>query len=64
MCEFKVILDGAQVAEDVVYARAEGGNVVLRDILGKSITLKDAKINEVNIITTRMILTRTQTKEA
>ena len=64
MCEFKVILDGAQVAEDVVYARAEGGNVVLRDILGKSITLKDVKIYEVNVLTTRMILTRTRTAEA
>jgi predicted RNA-binding protein len=64
MCEFKIILDGVQVAEDVVYAKADRGNVILRDILGKSITLKDAKINEVNIITTRMILTRTQTKEA
>ena len=64
MCEFKVILDGAQVAEDVVYARAEGGNVVLRDILGKSITLKDVKIYEVNVLTTRMILTRTRTTEA
>ena len=64
MCEFKVILDGAQVAEDVVYARAEGGNVVLRDILGKSIALKDVKIYEVNVLTTRMILTRTRTTEA
>ena len=64
MCEFKVILDGAQVAEDVVYTRAEGGNVVLRDILGKSITLKDVKIYEVNVLTTRMILTRTRTTEA
>lgn len=64
MCEFKIILDGTQVAEDVVYARAEGKNVVLRDILGKSITLRDAKINEVNVLTTRMILTRTRTTEA
>ena len=59
MCEFKIILDGAQVAEDVVYARAEGKNVVLRDILGKSITFQDVVINEVNVLTTRMTLTRT-----
>ena len=59
MCEFKIILDGAQVAEGVVYARAEGKNVVLRDILGKSITFQDVVINEVNVLTTRMTLTRT-----
>ena len=63
MCEFKVMLDGAQVAEDVVYAKADGGNVVLRDILGKSITFKDVIINEVNVLTTRMTITRTTTIE-
>jgi len=52
------------VAEDVVYVRAEGENVVLRDILGEYYTIKGATINEVNALTTRIILKRTQTKEA
>lgn len=64
MCEFKIMLESAQVAEDVVYVGAEGGNVVLRDILGESYTIKGATINEVNVLTTRIILKVTQTMEA
>ena len=56
MCEFKVFLDGDQVMDDVLYARAEGGKVVLRDVIGMEKVIEGAEIVEVNVIGTRLIL--------
>ena len=58
MCEFKVILDGVKVAEDVVYARVEGRRITVRDILGKPTVLDGARIVEVDVASTRLVLTR------
>lgn len=58
MCEFKVYLDGEKVAEDVIYARVEGRRVTVRDILGKPVVLDGAKIVEIDVMTTRMVLSR------
>jgi len=56
MCEFKVFLGGEKVAEDVVYAKQEKGKVVLRDIIGSSLTFDEAEIIEVDVMTTRLVL--------
>ena len=56
MCEFKVFLEGKQVAEDVIYARQEEGRVIIRDILGEPRAFNDVKIVEVNVMTTRLLL--------
>jgi predicted RNA-binding protein len=58
MCEFKVFLDGAQVAEDVIYARQEKGKVILRDIMGEPRTFEGVEIVEVDVLSTRLILGR------
>jgi predicted RNA-binding protein len=58
VCEFKVYLDGEKVAEDVIYARVEGRRVTVRDILGKPVVLDGAKIVEIDVMTTRMVLSR------
>ena len=58
MCEFKVFLDGEKVTEDVVYAWVEGKNVTVRDILGKPVVLEGVKIKEIDVMTTRLVLTR------
>lgn len=57
MCEFKVFLDGKQVAEDVVFAKVSEGNIVLRNILGESVELENCVIAEVNVPFEKLILT-------
>ena len=56
MCEFKVFLDGNQVAEDIIYAKQEEGKVIIRDIIGTPKTFEDVEINEVNVFSTRLVL--------
>lgn len=56
MCEFKVILDGDVVFKDVVYAKMENNNVVVRDVLGESKDFKNCKIVEVNVNSTSLVL--------
>ncbi len=56
MCEFKVYLEGDLVMEDVLYAKAEGGGVVLRDVIGLEKVIEGVEIVEVNVVSTRLIL--------
>jgi len=56
LCEFKVFLDGNQVAEDIIYAKQEEGKVIIRDIIGTPKTFEDVEINEVNVFSTRLVL--------
>lgn len=59
MCEFKVFLDGELVAESVMYAKEEDGKVVVRGIIGEAKVFEGAVITEVDVLSTRLILTRT-----
>ncbi|MGQ9538923.1 MAG: CooT family nickel-binding protein [Candidatus Bathycorpusculaceae bacterium] len=56
MCEFKVILNGKEVWNDVVYAKAETGKVIVKDVVGQSKEFKNCKILEVDVNTTRLVL--------
>ena len=56
MCEFKVYLDGEKVAEDIIYARIEGNKVTIRDILGRPTVFDDTRLDELNVMTTRLLL--------
>jgi len=56
MCEFKVYLNGEKVLEDVVFAIAEGKDIIVRDIVGTSKRLNNAHITEVNVLTTKIHL--------
>ena len=47
-----------KVAEDIIYARAEGLRVTLRDILGKPTVLDGARIVEVDVMSTRLVLSQ------
>ena len=58
MCEFKVFLDDEKVAEDIVYARVEGDKVTIRDILGRPMVFEGVRLDEVNVMTTKLTLTR------
>ena len=56
MCEFKVLLNERIVFTDVVYAKEENGKVLLRDILGKSKEYRKCRIVEVDVNSTRLVL--------
>ena len=57
MCEFNVILNGEILFKDVVYAKTEGDNVIVKSVLGEAKEFKNCKITEVNVNTTKLILT-------
>jgi predicted RNA-binding protein len=57
MCEFNVILNGEILFKDVVYAKTEGNNVIAKNVLGETKEIKNCKITEVNVNTTKLVLT-------
>jgi predicted RNA-binding protein len=61
MCEFKVFLDREKVFEGAVYAKATGTQVSLKDILGTSKQVENARIVEVDVTSERLILTSVET---
>jgi predicted RNA-binding protein len=56
MCEFTVFLDGKTAFKDVVFAKMESNKVVVKDVLGQSKEFKNCKITEVDVNSTRLIL--------
>lgn len=57
MCEFNVILNGEILFKDVVYAKTDGDNVIAKNVLGETKEIKNCKITEVNVNTTKLVLT-------
>ena len=57
MCEFNVILNGETLFKDVDYAKNEGNNVIVKNVLGEAKEFKNCKITEVNVNTTKLVLT-------
>jgi predicted RNA-binding protein len=56
MCEFNVILDGKVQFRDVIYSKIEGDNVIVKNILGEAKEFKNCKIVEVDVNSTRLVL--------
>jgi len=56
MCEFTVYFNGEKVLEDVVFAVVDGKDIIVRDIIGTSKRVNNARIIEVNVLTTKIIL--------
>jgi len=56
MCEFNVILNGKTQFKDVIYAKVEGDNVTVKNILGEAKEFKGCKIVEVDVTSTRLTL--------
>jgi predicted RNA-binding protein len=56
MCEFNVILDGKTVFKDAVYAKSEDKSVTVKDVLGGPKVFKNCKIVEVDVNSTRLVL--------
>jgi len=43
--------------KDVVYAKTEGTNVTVKNVLGEAKEFKNCKITEVDVNSTRLVLT-------
>jgi predicted RNA-binding protein len=56
MCEFIVILDGQEVFKEAVHVRIEDGRAVVTDALGESREFKNCRITEVDVNSTRLVL--------
>jgi predicted RNA-binding protein len=56
MCEFDVILNGKVVFKDVIYAKDEGGKVIVKSILGESREYENCRVEEIDVNTTRLVL--------
>jgi predicted RNA-binding protein len=56
MCEFNVILDGKTQFKDVIYAKVQGSNVTVKNILGEAKEFKDCKIIDVDVPNARLLL--------
>ena len=56
MCEFNVMLNGKVQIKDIIYAKVEGQNVTVKNILGEAKEFKNCKIIEVDVNSARLIL--------
>lgn len=56
MCEFNVILNGKIQLKDVIYAKMEGANVTVKNILGEAKEFKNCKVVEVDVNSARLVL--------
>jgi len=56
MCEFKVLKKDKVVFNGAVYAKADGKNVTVRDVLGVAKVIEDCTIAEVDVNSERLLL--------
>lgn len=56
MCEFNVILNGKIQFKDVIYAKVEGANLIVKNILGEAKEFRDCKVIEVDVNSARLVL--------
>jgi predicted RNA-binding protein len=56
MCEFNVILNGKTEFRDVIYSKAEAGNVIVKNILGQAREFSGCIIVEVDVPNARLVL--------
>ena len=61
MCEFNIILKGEVMFKDVVYAKTQGDKVIVKNVLGETREFNNCKITEVNVNSTRLVLTAVET---
>lgn len=51
-----MVLNGKVVFKDVIYAKDEGGKVTAKSILGESREYGNCRVEEVDVNTTRLVL--------
>ncbi|HTY74309.1 MAG TPA: CooT family nickel-binding protein [Candidatus Nanoarchaeia archaeon] len=57
MCEFNVVLNGKIQFKDVVQAKTVGKTVTVRNVMGETMEFKNCVITEVDVNSTRLVLT-------
>jgi len=60
MCEFNVIFNGKTQFKDVIFAKVDGDNVTVKNILGETREFKDCRIIDVDVPNTRLVLESTK----
>lgn len=60
MCEFNIIIKNEIVLKDVVHVKTEDNKVTARSILGETKVFKNCKITEVDVNSTKLVLTETE----
>jgi len=56
MCEFNVILNNKTLFKDVIYAKTESNDVIVKNVLGETKEFRNCRIIEVDVNNTRLIL--------
>ena len=56
MCEFKVLLDGKEIFQDVIYVKLEGNSLILRDVMGAVRNIPNVRIAEIDVSSEKLIL--------
>jgi predicted RNA-binding protein len=59
MCEFNVIINGKTQFKDVVYAKSQDDNVIVKNVLGETKEFKGVVIVEVDVNSTKLVLAAT-----
>ena len=60
MCEFDVIIEGRIVFKDAVYAKMENNEVTVKNMIGESKRFGKCKIIEVDVNSTRLVLSSSE----
>jgi predicted RNA-binding protein len=60
LCEFKVMFGKEVVFDDAVYAKVEGNEVIVKDILGDYKKFENCRITEVDVNKVKLVLSPTK----
>jgi len=56
VCEFKVFLEGNEIFRDVIYAKLEDNNLILRDVMRTVRNIPNVRIVQVDVSSEKLIL--------
>ncbi len=56
MCEFNIILNGKTLFKDAIYAKTQGNNVTVRNVMGETKEFPNCTIEEVDVNRTKLVL--------
>jgi predicted RNA-binding protein len=60
MCEFNIMLNGKTLFKDAIYAKIQGDNVTVKNVMGETKEFKNCVIDEVDVNRTKLVLKATK----
>ena len=60
MCEFNIILNGKPLFKDAIYAKIQGDNVTVKNVMGETKEFKNCVIDEVDVNRAKLVLKATK----